>query len=285
VDPSPGRDLAITIRDGKDAAAVNDLLGRGIELRRRSDGSVIVPAAARVSAIQVADRYGVRFTVVPNGEAGSVLSRPTIAAAIGPDELFALREMGFEVRPVSTAVLNAGFDLSRVDVLMVSSGLRFDQLNPAAKTAVEAFESRGGVITRGTTGSRFNADAGLLPVTAVAGRGDANGIVSVANGTGPVGSGALPESFVYSPQWFTGLGAGVNVEQRYAANPLLAGHWRSNDDGTGGPQQASGQALVVSGTDERGAKVVMFGSEPLFRAHPKGLYAQVANAIYWSATR
>jgi hypothetical protein len=29
----------------------------------------------------------------------------------------------------------------------------------------------------------------------------------------------------------------------------------------------------------------MFGSEPLFRAHPKGLYAQVANAIYWTATR
>jgi Zinc carboxypeptidase len=285
VDAGPGRDLAITVRDGKDAAAVNELLGRGIELRRRSNGSVIIPASARVAAIEVADRYGVRFGLAPAGDPGSVLRRPVIAGAVGPDELFALRDMGFEVRPVSTAVLDAGFDLSRVDVLVVSSGLRFDQLNPAARAAVVAFEARGGVITRGTTGSRFNADAGLLPVTAVAGREDANGIVSVINGNGPVGAEALPQSFVYSPQWFTGLGAGVDVEQKYAANPLLAGHWRANDDGTGGPAQAAGQAAVVSGTDETGARVVMFGSEPLFRSHPKGLYAQVANAIYWSATR
>jgi hypothetical protein len=43
--------------------------------------------------------------------------------------------------------------------------------------------------------------------------------------------------------------------------------------------------MVVSGTDERGAKVVLFGSEPLFRAHPKGLYSQVANAIFWTGTK
>jgi zinc carboxypeptidase len=286
VDAGPGQDLALAIRDGKDAAAVNDLLGRGIELRRRSIGEIIVPAAARVSAIQVADRYGVRFTLAPAGGTTSVLRRPTIAAAVGSDELFALRDMGFEVRPVSTAVLNSGFDLTRVDVLIVAAGLRFEELNPAAKAAVEAFETRGGVITRGATGSRFNADAGLLAVKAVEGRGDANGIVSVVNGNGPIGADALPQSFVYSPQWFTDLGPGVTAEQRYATgNPLVSGHWRPNSDGTGGRDQASGQALVVSGTDERGARVVMFGSEPLFRAHPKGLYAQVANAIYWTATR
>jgi hypothetical protein len=286
VDAAPGQDLTITVRDGKDASAVNALLGRGIELRRRSDGSVIVPASARVAAIQVADQYGVRFSLAPAGEAGSVLRRPAIAGALAPDELFALRDMGFDVRPVSTDVLNGGFDLSRVDVLMVSSGLRFDQLNPAARSAVAAFEAHGGVVTRGATGSKFNTDAGLLSVTPVAGRQDANGIVSVVNGTGPVGSDALPQTFVYAPQWFTGLGAGVNVEQRYGAgNPLVVGHWRPNDDGTGGPLAASGQAAVVSGTDETGARVLMFGSEPLFRAHPKGLYAQVANAIYWSATR
>ncbi|SMD23252.1 M14 family zinc carboxypeptidase [Kibdelosporangium aridum] len=286
VDAGPGQDLAITVRDGKDAAAVNDLLGRGIELKRRANGSVIVPASARVAALQVADRYGVRFSLAPAGDTGVVMRRPTIAAAVGPDELFALRDMGFEVRPVSTDALNAGFDLSRVDVLMVSSGLRYDLLNASAKAAVDAFAARGGVVTRGATGSKFNADAKLLDVTAVAGRGDANGIVNVINGTGPIGADALAQSFVYSPQWFTDLGTGVTVEQRYATgNPLAAGHWRPNEDGTGGPQAASGQAVVVSGTDERGAKVVMFGTEPLFRAHPKGMYAQVANAVYWSATR
>ncbi|HWM03008.1 MAG TPA: M14 family zinc carboxypeptidase [Actinophytocola sp.] len=286
VDAAPGRDLALRIVDGKDASAVNDLLGRGIELRRRADGTVIVPAAAQVAAREVADRYGVRFTLAPSGAPGAVLSRLTVAAAVAPDELFALREMGFEVRPVSTAVLNNGFDLSRVDVLVVSSGLRFDQLQPAALAEVEELLGRGGVVTRGATGSRFNAAAGLLPVTAVPGRGDANGVVTVSNTDADVLAGSMPTSFVYSPQWFTGLGAGVTVEQRYGTgNPLVAGHWLPDEEGAGGPDLAAGQPAVVSGVDERGTRVLMFGTEPMFRAHPKGLYAQVANGIFWGATR
>jgi hypothetical protein len=285
VDAAPGRDLALTVRDGKDASAVNDLLGRGIELRRRADGTVVVPAAARVAAIEVADRYGVRFTRAPAGEPGGALTRPTIAAAVAPDELFVLREMGFDVRPVSTDILNGGFDLSRVDVLVVSSGLRFDQLNPAARAGVGALFGRGGgVLTRGATGSRFNAAAGLLGVTAVPGRGDANGVVTVSGPADGVLAGSMPTSFVYSPQWFTGLGAEVTVEQRFGTgNPLIAGHWLPEEDGSGGPDSAAGQAAVVSGVDERGARVLMFGTEPMFRAHPKGLFAQVANAVYWGA--
>jgi hypothetical protein len=285
VDAAPGRDLAVRIVDGKDASAVNDLLGRGIELRRRADGTVVVPAAARQAAREVADRYGVRFTAAPAGES-SPLNRVTVAAAVAADELFALREMGFEVRPVSTATLNAGFDLSRVDVLVVSSGLRYDQLQPAAKAQVDALFARGGVVTRGATGSRFNADARLLPVTAVPGRGDANGVVTVDNAGASVLAGSTPTSFAYSPQWFVNLGAGVRAEQRYGSgNPLVAGHWLPNGDGSGGPTSAAGQAAVVSGVSATGARVLMFGTEPMFRAHPKGLYAQVAAAIYWGATR
>ncbi|HVM28389.1 MAG TPA: hypothetical protein VM433_12075, partial [Mycobacteriales bacterium] len=46
-----------------------------------------------------------------------------------------------------------------------------------------------------------------------------------------------------------------------------------------GPAAAAGQASVVRGQDERGASVVMFGTEPMFRDHPKGLYSQVAKAV------
>ncbi len=38
-----------------------------------------------------------------------------------------------------------------------------------------------------------------------------------------------------------------------------------------------------AGTDESGARTVLLGSEPLFRAHPKGQYALVARALIWSA--
>ncbi|MFC4011191.1 hypothetical protein ACFOY2_28470 [Nonomuraea purpurea] len=34
----------------------------------------------------------------------------------------------------------------------------------------------------------------------------------------------------------------------------------------------------------RGAAVVLFGTEPMFRNHPKGLFPQVARALYWSAS-
>ncbi|GGS29520.1 M14 family zinc carboxypeptidase [Actinokineospora fastidiosa] len=282
VDAGPGRDLAITVRDGKDVQAVNDLLGRGLPLRRAADGVVIAPAETRAEVLEVADRYGVRFTAAPPGASGTPMRPQVIAGAVAPDELKALRDMGFEVRPVNAAILNAGFDWSRVDTLYVSSGLRYSDLNPEAVAALTTFLSRGGVVTRGVTGARFNADAGLLAARAVAGREDANGVVTVVNGGGLTRD-ALPHSFVYSPLWFTDLGAGVAVEQRYAADPLVAGHWLPRANGTGGPADAAGQASVVSGTDERGARVVLFGSEPMFRDHPKGLYAQTANALYWTA--
>jgi hypothetical protein len=164
---------------------------------------------------------------------------------------------------------------------MVSSGLNYGALNVTAKASVDVLLAGGGVVTRGATGAAFNAAAGLLPATAVVGRSDANGVVSVRN-TGPIiGAGALPNSFVYSPIWFTGTG--FTVEQRYADDPLVAGHWLTTAPGQGGPSQAAGQAAVISGTTARGGKAVMFGTEPLFRAHPKGLYASFARALYWSS--
>ncbi|RZQ60445.1 M14 family zinc carboxypeptidase [Amycolatopsis suaedae] len=282
VDAAPGRDLALTLADGRDVAAVNDLLGRGVELRRQADGTVVVPAAARPAATEAAQRHGVRFTEA-GGAASQPLHRPTLAAAVGPDELKVLRDMGFEVRPVSTGVLNAGFDWAGVDLLVVGAGLRHDQLTPAARDRLRTFLARGGVVTRGATGAKFNADAGLLPARAVAGWESANGVVGIEGGTGPTGTGALPHSFVYAPLWFTDLGSGVTADQRYAATPLVAGHWIARPDGTGGQRDAAGQAAVVSGTTALGGRAVLFGTEPMFRDHTKGLYAQVARAVFWAA--
>jgi hypothetical protein len=194
-------------------------------------------ATARHAAVTLALRLGLRFTAAPAGAGGTALHRPVVAAAAAADELFALRQMGFDVRPVSTATLDAGFDPSTVDVLYVSAGLRYTQLTPPARAAIDAFLTRGAVVTRGTTGARFNAEAALLPVTAVAGRADGNGIVAVESSPGPVAGGAPPSALIFSPLWFTGIGAGVSVEQRYAGgNPLLAGHWLASPDGTGGPR-------------------------------------------------
>ncbi|PRY00475.1 M14 family zinc carboxypeptidase [Allonocardiopsis opalescens] len=276
-------DLELRLDDGGEVAALNELLGQGVAVSWTGEGSVVVPAAARAAAEEAADRYGVRFAAAENAGARP-LQAVTVAAAASADELFTLREMGFEVVPASTTILNGGFDWSGIDTLYVSSGLDYNRLNAQARAALDAYLERGGTVTRGSTGAAFNAAAGLLEVTAQAGRADANGVVRVSEGDGQVLSGFGDHAFVYSPLWFTGLGEGVAVEQSYATGePMAAGHWRADDEGEGGPDSAAGQASVVSGTTQRGGAAVLFGTEPLFRNHPKGLFAQVARSLYWTA--
>ncbi|RFU85860.1 peptidase M28 [Streptomyces triticagri] len=277
---APRGDLHLALDDPKAIAALNSLLKDGVSVRAAKDGGAIVPASARRAAGKVADTHQVAFDATRE-RGGRVLHRTRVAAAVTPGELFALREMNFEVLPVSTEELNDGFDLSRADVLFVSSGLDHEKLDDAARRALDAYlADGGGVVARGAAGAELNADTGLLAAKAVAGNGDANGVVRVDNADGGVTGAAPGHSFVYSPMWFTDLGPGVRTEQSYAAQaPLVSGHWRSLEDGSGGPGDAAGQAAVISGTSADGCDVVLFGTEPLFRAHPKGLYPQVARAL------
>ncbi|MFJ8935868.1 M14 family zinc carboxypeptidase [Streptomyces sp. NPDC102365] len=270
--------LRLRLDDPREIAALNSLLAEGVSVRRAADGSAVVPASARGKAAVAARTYDVAFDATKES-GGAPLRRVRVAAAVTPGELFALREMNFDVVPVSTAVLNAGFDWSRADVLFASAGLDAADLTPAARTALNAFLSRKGLVGRGATGAALNTSAGLLTVQAVEGNPDANGVVRLVNSPGGgVTAGAPDHGFVYAPLWFTGLGAGVRVEQSYGGgaggSPLVSGHWRALEDGGGGPAQAAGRASVVSGPH-----AVLFGTEPLFRDHPKGEFAQVARAL------
>ncbi|MFI8951907.1 M14 family zinc carboxypeptidase [Streptomyces sp. NPDC053750] len=277
---APHGDLALRLDDPNEQTAVNSLLAQGVRVRRTDDGTAIVPGSARERARVLADRYGVVFRATEQRGTAD-LHRTRVAAAVTPGELFSLREMGFDVVPVSTAMLNAGFDWSAADVLYVSTGLSYKALDPAARAALDDFlKGGGGVVGLGSTGAAFNTDAGLLAATAVEGHGDANGVVRVVNASGPVTGGAPGHSFVYSPLWFTALGTGVRADQSYGSgNPLVSGHWRPLDNGSGGPLDAADRASVVSGTSAQGSPVVLFGTQPLFRAHPKGMFTQVGRAL------
>ncbi|MFF4499613.1 M14 family zinc carboxypeptidase [Streptomyces sp. NPDC001401] len=271
---APQGTLRLRLDDPREFAALNSLLRQGVSVRQSGDGSAIVPSSARALATVAAKTYGVAFDATKD-TGGRELRRIRVAAAVTPGELFALREMNFEVTPVSTDVLNAGFDWSAVDVLFVSAGLERDDLTPAARSALDGFLAAGhGFVGRGSVGAALGSAAGLLAVKPVEGNGDANGVVRVVN-SGPVTAGATDYGFVYAPVWFTDLGPGVRVEQSYATgSPLVSGHWRPLDDGSGGPAAAAGQASVVSGPH-----AVLFGTEPLFRDHPKGEFPQVGRAL------
>lgn len=278
----------LDILDPADAAAFNDLLAAGVRLTWTDDGGVVVPASGRSAAAAAVREHGVVLSAADR-VTGPALDSMDIAVAASPEELWALGEMGFAVTPVTTATLNAGFDWSGIETLYVSSGLRYPDLDPAARADLTEFlAGGGGVVARGAGGSAFNADLDALEVTTVAGPGDANGVAAVDNTEGPITAGASSHTFVYSPRWFTDLGERVVVDQTYATDDVLvSGHWRPRSDGTGGGQEAaSGQAVVVHGVDAQGAtagaRVALFGSEPLFRAHPKGQYSLVARALIWA---
>ncbi|MGK5694964.1 M14 family zinc carboxypeptidase [Streptomyces sp. URMC 128] len=271
--PSHGN-LHLRLTDPREVAALNSLLRQGVSVRRGPDGSAIVPASARRAAAAAARTHDVSFAAT-RLTGGTPLHRLRVAAAVTSGELFALREMDFDVTPVSTAVLNAGFDWSGTDVLFVSAGLDHAALTAPARRALDTFLDDHGLVGRGATGAALNAAADRLAVKPVAGNTDANGVVRTRN-TGRVTHGAPAHAFVYAPLWFTDLGPGVRVEQSYATgNPLVSGHWRPLREGTGGPAAAAGQASVVSG-----GRTVLFGTEPLFRDHPKGEFPQVARALF-----
>ncbi len=279
-------DLVLELEDPDDVAALNSLLTSEVAVQWLDDGTVLVPARARDQAERVARDFGVQLRAADAGEEGTDLAGLEIAAAATPEELWALEEMGFSVTEVNPAILNDEFDWSAVDSLYVSSGLSWGSLDGDARADLTAYLSRGGgLVGRGGQGAALNDAADLLELDAVTGRGDANGVVVVVNSAdSPIAGGATPHTFVYSPMWFTDLGEEVTVEQRYAAQaPLVSGHWRPETAGAGGRDDAAGEAVVVSGLSESGAAVVLFGSEPLFRAHPKGQYSLVAKALIWSA--
>ncbi|MGW7412969.1 M14 family zinc carboxypeptidase [Streptomyces sp. NPDC054863] len=280
---APWGDLRLRLDDPKEVTALNSLLADGVKVRRAADGTAVVPGSARGKAVRLADRYGVAFHAT-RAKGVAPIARTRVAAAVSPGELFSLREMGFDVTPVSTDVLNAGFGWKGVDTLYVSADLEYGKLKPAAKAGLDGFLKEHGLVGLGGDGAKLNADAGLIAAKAVHGNGDANGVVKVDNASAsPVTAGAPAHTFVFSPTWFTGLGKGVRADQSYAkagGNPLVSGHWRAGEDGRGGPQDAAGQPSVVSGTSAHGTSVVLFGTQPLFRAHPKGEFAQVARALY-----
>jgi hypothetical protein len=281
----PGRRpfLGLEIDSVADIQAVNALLERGVDLSRTDTGTFVVAGSAASTASDIADEYGVQFVMVAPPEARRATPFDTyrIGTSAPFDEIFALNRMGFETTSVTHTGFNNGvYTFDDFDAFYVST-TAFNPLNLNATQQVEFTEwlgDGGAVVGRGNNGVTFNNRAGLLEVTTTAGRGDANGIVAVVNDPdSPITATALPTSFVTAPRWFSTVGAGVRVDQRLEDGDFfLAGHWI-------GQEAAAGQPVVVSGT-ARGANVTLFGTEPLYRSHPEGLFEQVANALWWDGS-
>jgi hypothetical protein len=262
--------------------AVHHLLDEGVDVSRTDDGTFVV-SGSLATIREVAAAYGVEFTVITPAEANSAepVSKVRLGVAANAGEIYALRQMGFDPISVTHGGFNGGsLSFDDFDAFFVST----TAFNPLSLDATQSaafgqwLADGGTVVGRGSAGTLFNNRAALLTVTEAAGRGDANGIVAVENDpASPITGGAPTSSFVSSPRYFTAVGDDVRVDQWLESEGFfLAGHWV-------GQEAAAGHAVVVSGT-ARGASVTLFGTEPLFRAHPEGLYPQVANALWWDGS-
>jgi hypothetical protein len=263
--------------------AVNALLAEGVELSRSADGTFVIPGTARALVEEQAETRGVSFTAPSQTRVrGAVpFDTHTVGVSTFSDEAHALVRMGFDVRPVSHTTFNSGeVTFDDLDALYVSSST-FNPvlLDPLRQAAFAAWlEDGNAVVGRGPAGYSFTQPTLLMPglVSQNASGGNRDGIAAVVNDAGsPVTGDALDVSFLRNPNWFPNADAlsRVRVDQRLGSGDyFLAGHWPGWRDG-------AEQPVVVSRTS-RGAYVTLFGTHPFHRAHPEGLFTQVAEALW-----
>lgn len=288
--PSSRTGWMLDLQDPVDLKVMNSLVDVGVEVAWLDSGSVYLPAESRDLITQAAD------TSVPSLRPASTLEMsraratdswlddPLVVGVSGTsEEAWALEQLGFVVEEMSAKALNDGLDLDLLDTLYVSTGMSWSSLTPQAKTDVREFVADGGgLVGRGMAGVQLNQHLNLLDVTGVSGRSNANGVVAVTQGTGPLTNRTPGYAFIYAPVWFTELGREVVVEQRLAQDPLISGHWASQRSGAAGPADAGGEAVLVRGQSGP-SRTVLIGTEPLFRAHPRGSHAIVGRALWWSS--
>ncbi|MGD8201972.1 M14 family zinc carboxypeptidase [Ornithinimicrobium sp. W1679] len=274
-----------------DYRALNDLLDADAEVWMLDDGVAVVSADDHATVVNAAVEHDIAFrpadraqlAAIGAGE-GKALDDLTVGVVGGADHRTSFEQLGFEVVPLTAGgIATDPAILGDVDVLWVGGTFSFNGTNQPAQPVVADWLADGhAIVGAGTAGLGAAAAFGLVEATPAQGPGRANGIVAVDTPEGSIlAPHAQEHAFVYPPVWFTGLGATTTVEQSYATDPMLAGHWRATTE-TNGPDAAAGQASVISGRTAQGSAVV-FGTSPLFRTHPKGGLSQVAQAVVWAA--
>ncbi|MTH68375.1 peptidase M14 [Agromyces bracchium] len=290
--PAQGGYLELATSGVAEYQAVNALLESGVPVSAFDDGTVILgpDAASHAAAVEVADLYGVAFTASDGSrlaaEESTGLDDLTVAYSGGGEELQTLRKLGFDDPvAISSATLTSGAaTLDGVDVIWIGGTLNFSGSQEAGRTVMaEYLAAGGGVVGEGTAIASFANAFGLVASTATSGTSGSNGIVSVD----PVEEGLLgtfPQdtAFIYPAVWYTNLGANAVVEQTYAADPFISGHWR--DSAGRSTTDAAGQASAVSAETEAGNRVLMFGTSMNFRTHPVGQFGQIARGLFWAGT-
>lgn len=292
--PEKGEYLTFDLAGVADYQALNELLNDDVAVSMIEDGSAVIADTDAAKVADVAAKYDLAVEKASKADL-EALNKPSakglkdlkVLYVGAQDDKLSLEELGFDdlTQITAASVTSDPSLLQGADVIWVGSNFTFNASQDAGKAAVQAWVDAGGsIVGRSATALNAAKAFGLLDATAVAGNNSGNGIVKVET---PAGSMLEPykqeASFVYPAVSFTDLGEGTKAEQSYGeGNPLMAGHWRATN-ATNGPEQAAGNASVISGEAASGARALVFGTSVVFRTHPKGGLSQAARGLFWAA--
>jgi hypothetical protein len=190
-------------------------------------------------------------------------------ASVGPT-VFVLKQLGFKVDIVREADIVAGA-LDDYDVIVTSEPAPGDETNPARPLVTGYLAGDGALVAFGSGGASFAQAFGYLTgFEALDSDSESNGIVhAVLARDNPI-TGCYPENdyvFDYFPAYFPDT-TGLEVLATYPDDAFLAGFMP-------GYEAIYGHAAAVKKGDG-----VVFGNDPVFRAHIKNGFRMLANAIY-----
>lgn len=288
--------------------AMNALLGDAITASLTTasvtdTGGQVLPAGSAIFAADPATKTKLDSVGKANGlrfqRVGSSLPAldpvdrsPRIAvltAAVNQD-VWSLRNLGFQADPVSVATLNSSTSdpLVGYDVVF-NTGAWPSAANPTARARLTAFfAGGGGYVGAGTAGgASFLTVGGQVTGLTAASRGGngRSGIVYWNNTGGPnsVITGGYPATdtmIVDPPTWFTAVPGTLNVDARLPLTDFFAaGLWLFD----GPSASAPGSPLVAHGLNNvASARLVVFANNPLYRADPEREWPMIGAAALWT---
>jgi len=257
-------------------------------------GTVLFPAdvATKNALDAIGKEAGLTFQSVTGGApALEAIERvPRIAVLTGAvnQDVWSLRNLGFQADPVSTTTINTAADdpLLGYDVIFSTANYPASTL-VTARTRLAAFFARGGgYIGAGLNGANFLTNGGQISGLTAANRtgNGRSGIVYWDNTSGSnspiVGTYPSRDTMIVDPPtWFTAVPSAFSVDGRLPATGFFAaGLWLLDAQSASAP----GSAVIAHGPNAAGtARLTVFANNPLYRADPEREWPAVSQAAYW----
>ncbi len=270
--------------------AANNLMDRGIEIRRASEafadngrefgpGTLIVPPDAALVDL-LANWWKLDLFAIENVPENTVrMVRASIAVNGDEGVRYCLKTLGFEYTEVSPSEIDAGavFDFD----LFLNQGGTWEELGETGKDAVRAFfAADGDYVGLTAPGIEFAVAAGAIDAD-YSSDYNPDAIVRIEfDNTDGISAGFFEEvnAYVLGASWFNEIPGDARVAAYFSASDLVvAGFW------PGWPTSgAAGMPVIVHRENGRNGRrdVVLIGIDATFRGHPENTFRLVGNAIF-----